>query len=99
MPALPPDEIVRRLGALAGWEQRGDEIVKTFELATFAAAIDFVVRIAERAEAADHHPDIDIRYRKVTVALTTHDQGGLTNRDFALAGEIEATADGPGSGA
>ena len=67
----------------------GDEIVKTFELPTFPDAIAFVGRIAERAEAADHHPDLDIRYRKVRVALSTHDAGGLTELDFDLAAEIE----------
>ena len=66
--------------------------MKTFELPTFPDAIAFVTRIAERAEAADHHPDLDIRYRKVRVALSTHDAGGLTDKDFDLAAEIEACA-------
>jgi 4a-hydroxytetrahydrobiopterin dehydratase len=91
MPALPDERIAERLTGLPGWERRGDEIVKTFELPSFPAAIAFVTRIAERAEAADHHPDLDIRYRKVTVALSTHDAGGLTDKDFDLAEEIEAT--------
>ena len=79
-----------RLAALPGWEREGDEIVKTFELPTFPDAIAFVTRIADRAEAANHHPDLDIRYRKVRVALSTHDAGGLTDQDFDLAAEIEA---------
>ena len=87
--ALDADQISTRLSALAGWEREGDEIVKTFELPTFPDAIAFVGRIAERAEAADHHPDLDIRYRKVRVALSTHDAGGLTELDFDLASEIE----------
>ena len=86
---IDDDEISIRLGALPGWERQGDEIVKTFELPTFPDAIAFVTGIADRAEAADHHPDLDIRYRKVRVALSTHDAGGLTDKDFDLAAEIE----------
>ena len=65
-------------------------IVKTYELPSFPEAISFVTRIADLAEQADHHPDLDIRYRKVRVALSTHDQGGITDKDFALAAQIEA---------
>ena len=86
---LPDDRIAQRLSALDGWAREGDEIVKTFELPTFPDAIAFVTRVADRAEAADHHPDLDIRYRKVRVALSTHDAGGLTDLDFDLAAEIE----------
>jgi 4a-hydroxytetrahydrobiopterin dehydratase len=82
--------VAQRLGALPGWERAGDEIVKTFELPTFPDAIAFVTRIADRAEAVDHHPDLDVRYRKVRVALSTHDAGGLTDLDFELAAQIEA---------
>jgi 4a-hydroxytetrahydrobiopterin dehydratase len=92
MAPLEDDRIATRLAALDGWERDGDEIVKTFELPTFPEAISFVDRIAVRAEAADHHPDLDIRYRKVRVALSTHDSGGLTALDLALAGRIEGTA-------
>jgi 4a-hydroxytetrahydrobiopterin dehydratase len=87
--ALDDDKIAARLATLTGWERQGDEIVKTFELPTFPDAIAFVTRIAERAEAANHHPDLDIRYRKVRVALSTHDAGGLSDLDFDLATEIE----------
>jgi 4a-hydroxytetrahydrobiopterin dehydratase len=87
---LDDDDIRTRLGRLPGWEREGDEISKTFELPTFPEAIAFVTRIAERAEAANHHPDIDIRWRKVRIALSTHDAGGLTDLDFQLASEIEA---------
>jgi 4a-hydroxytetrahydrobiopterin dehydratase len=80
----------QRLNELPGWEREDDVITKTFELPSFRDAISFVTRIADRAEAADHHPDLDIRYRKVRVALSTHDAGGLTDLDFDLAGEIEA---------
>ena len=90
MPPLVDAEITAALDALAGWVRAGDEIVKTFECASFAAAISFVVRVGFLAERADHHPDIDIRWRNVRVALTTHSANGLTNRDLDLATEIEA---------
>ena len=90
MAPLSDDQMAERLAKLPDWERQGDEIVKTFELPTFPDAIAFVTRIADRAEAADHHPDLDIRYRKVRVALSTHDAGGLTDKDFDLATEIEA---------
>jgi 4a-hydroxytetrahydrobiopterin dehydratase len=89
---LPDDEIAERLTGLEGWARSGDEIVKTFELPSFPEAIAFVTRIADRAEAADHHPDLDIRYRKVRVALSTHDAGGITTKDLALAEEIDTAA-------
>lgn len=92
MPALPDDSIRQRLEALPGWSREGDEIVKTYEAPSFPDAIAFVTRVADRAEKADHHPDLDIRYRKVRVALSTHSEGGITDKDFALAAEIETTA-------
>ena len=67
-------------------------IVRTFELGTFPAAIAFVDRIAVMAEDANHHPDLDIRWRRVRVALTTHDVGGLSDLDLDLAGRIQQTA-------
>ena len=94
MPALSDETITERLAALPGWAREGDEIVKTFEFPSFTEAIFFVDRVADEAEAANHHPDLDIRYRKVRVALSTHDQGGLTDKDFALATEIEAVSEG-----
>ena len=92
MTALPDPQIEARLGSLDGWSRSGDEIVKTYELPTFMDAIMFVNRVAEAAEAADHHPDIDIRYRKVRVALSTHSEGGITDKDFDLAEQIETAA-------
>jgi 4a-hydroxytetrahydrobiopterin dehydratase len=89
---LDDDRVTSRLEGLPGWERDGDEIVKTFELPTFPDAITFVTRVADRAEAANHHPDIDIRWRKVRIAFTTHDAGGLTDLDFDLATEVEACA-------
>jgi 4a-hydroxytetrahydrobiopterin dehydratase len=71
------------------WKLDGDTIVKTFQLSDFSEAIGFVMRIALLAEAADHHPDIDIRWNKVTIALSTHSEGGLTAKDTDLAAEID----------
>jgi 4a-hydroxytetrahydrobiopterin dehydratase len=87
---MPDSEIATTLTALDGWTREGDEIVKTYELPSFMDAITFVTRVAELAEGADHHPDIDIRYRKVRIALSTHSDGGITQKDFDLAGAIEA---------
>jgi 4a-hydroxytetrahydrobiopterin dehydratase len=89
MATLADAEITARLAALPGWAREGDEIVKTFDCGTFAAAIAFVVRIGFFAERADHHPDLDVRWKRVKVALTTHDEGGLTANDFDLATQIE----------
>jgi 4a-hydroxytetrahydrobiopterin dehydratase len=92
MPLLSDAEITAALGSLPGWSRSGDEIEKTYELASFPDAIAFVVRIGFLAEAADHHPDLDIRWRTVAVALTTHDSGGLTNLDLSVAEGIDAAA-------
>ena len=89
MPPLAAAEITAALEPLTGWSREGDEIVKSFDCGSFADAIAFVVRVGFLAEQADHHPDIDIRWRHVRVALTTHSAHGLTNRDFDLAAEIE----------
>jgi 4a-hydroxytetrahydrobiopterin dehydratase len=76
------------LQRLPGWERRGNEIVRTFVRKDFRGAMAFVNEVAEAAETAGHHPDIDIRWNKVTLALSTHAEGGLTERDFALAARI-----------
>jgi 4a-hydroxytetrahydrobiopterin dehydratase len=89
---LSDAQIDAALGGLPGWERDGDEIVKTYERPSFASAIAFVVRVGFLAEQANHHPDLDIRWRKVRVALTTHDAGGLTQHDVDLAIAIEAEA-------
>lgn len=89
---LPEDEITRWLESRSGWERHGDEIRKGYERASFADGIAFVVRIGFLAEAANHHPDIDIRWRTVTISLTTHDAGGLTAHDLALAASIDEAA-------
>jgi 4a-hydroxytetrahydrobiopterin dehydratase len=89
MPTLSDAEITAGLSALPDWTREGDEIVKTFDCGTFAAAIAFVVRIGFFAERADHHPDIDVRWKRVRVSLSTHDAGGLTVKDLDLARDIE----------
>jgi 4a-hydroxytetrahydrobiopterin dehydratase len=85
-------EVKTALANLPGWELAGTEIVKEYKFADFMAAIAFVNRLADRAEAANHHPDIDIRWNKVRLALSTHSEGGLTRRDLDLATEIESFA-------
>ena len=77
------------LTAHPGWKHEGGMIRRTYEAPTFLAGITFVNKVAQAAEAADHHPDIDIRWRKVTLALVTHDAGGLTSRDTRLAAEAD----------
>jgi 4a-hydroxytetrahydrobiopterin dehydratase len=88
--ALSDITIQRSLGNLAGWSRKGDAVTKTFQLLNFVAAMEFVNKIAVIAEKAGHHPDIDIRYNKVIIALSTHDAGGITQKDLDLAKEIEA---------
>lgn len=94
MPRLTDDQVLAALADLPDWAREGALIVKDFTLATFPAAIEFVVALAERAESANHHPDIDIRWRRVRIALTTHDEGGLTEKDVALARVIDDLAGG-----
>ena len=81
--------IQRELGNLQGWSRRGDVITKTFQFRTFMTGITFVTAVAKAADAADHHPDIDIRYTKVTCTLSTHSAGGITQKDLDLAKQIE----------
>jgi 4a-hydroxytetrahydrobiopterin dehydratase len=89
MPALLPDDAVdAALADLPGWRRAGDELVRTAELPSFPAAIDVVARVAEIAEARDHHPDIDIRWRTLTFRLSTHSEGGITRNDVDLAKAI-----------
>jgi 4a-hydroxytetrahydrobiopterin dehydratase len=86
---LSDAEVEERLGDLADWSRAGDEIRKTFQLSSFPMAIALVTQVGFLAEAAGHHPDIDIRWRKVLLALTTHDAGGLSAKDFELAAQID----------
>jgi len=89
---LSDSEIDSRLAQLDGWEREGDTIVKTFELADFVGSVAFVDKLVEPAEAMGHHPDLSISWNKVTVSITTHAAGGLTENDFALAKRIDQVA-------
>jgi len=86
--------IQRELGALPGWSRKGESLNKTFQLKDFSAAMALVNRIAEEAESANHHPDIDIRYSKVSLTLSTHEAGGITQNDLDLAKAIEKADQG-----
>ena len=83
-------EIQRALGRLSGWSRRGDTLTKAFSFDRFADGIAFVDRIARTADEMNHHPDIDIRYTKIMISLSTHDAGGITDSDLMLAERIEA---------
>jgi 4a-hydroxytetrahydrobiopterin dehydratase len=85
---LSDEEADRRLGP--EWTRDGAVIAREAELASFPQAIEVVDRVAVLAEAADHHPDIDIRWRTLTFRLSTHSAGGLTEKDFDLASQIDA---------
>ena len=89
---LSSDAIAAQLAALPGWQLVGSTIVKEFTFAGFPEAVDFVARLVAPAEAADHHPDLAIHYRRVVVTFTTHSAGGLTARDFAGAAAVEGLA-------
>ena|ERR1035437_173896 len=89
---LAEPQIILALGPLPDWKKTGDMIARTFEFKDFPAAMDFTNAVAALAEQAQHHPDIDVRWNKVTLALSTHDAGGLTEKDFALARQCDALA-------
>jgi len=89
MRKLSEQEVASHLGALPEWQIEKGELTRTFTFKDFLAALAFVNRVGERAEAVGHHPDIDIRYNKVRLALVTHDAGGLTTKDFELAAEVD----------
>ncbi|MBB6050298.1 4a-hydroxytetrahydrobiopterin dehydratase [Armatimonas rosea] len=91
-PKLTDAAVQAALALRAGWSLENGRISRTFTFPDFVAAMRFVNAVADAAEAADHHPDIDIRYNKVTLALTTHDSGGLTEKDFALAAQADTIA-------
>ncbi len=90
-------EIQRDLGSLQGWSRKGDVLTRTYQFRNFAQSLDFVNRVATLAESANHHPDIDIRYSKVTLTLSTHDAGGITSNDVNLAREIDRADEGSAS--
>ncbi|MQA31751.1 MAG: 4a-hydroxytetrahydrobiopterin dehydratase [Luteitalea sp.] len=83
MARLSREEVNRRLQDLSGWTVEGDAIRKMFTFAGFPEAVAFVDRLVPEAESADHHPDITINYKRVTLSYSTHSEGGLTDKDFA----------------
>jgi 4a-hydroxytetrahydrobiopterin dehydratase len=89
MAKLSAEEIAQKLKSLPGWEYKDNAIVKMFRFKEFLHGIEFVQKVAEIAEAADHHPDIHINYTRVTFICSTHDAGGVTEKDFKLAENIE----------
>lgn len=89
MEKLAASQIESAMVAVPQWTWRGDVIARTFQFKDFSAGVKFVNAAAAAAEQACHHPDIDIRWNKVTLALTTHDAGGLTEKDFALARQFD----------
>ncbi len=92
MAKLSDDELRAAVARLPGWAVSEGALVKRFTFPTFPEGVYFVDRVAEAAEAAGHHPDIDIRYVTITLRLSTHDEGGVTAKDVALAEQIETLA-------
>jgi 4a-hydroxytetrahydrobiopterin dehydratase len=93
MGLLTSDEIVEALAGMPGWERQGDAISRQFSFdGGFMGSVGFVNRLAEAAEAADHHPDIAISWNRVTVTLSTHSAGGITDKDVALARQADQLA-------
>lgn len=92
MATLSDEEIEARLQAMPGWERQGDAIVREHSFEDFVGSVDFVNRVTPAAEEMNHHPDLAISWNKVTVSLSTHSQGGITESDFALATQIDSLA-------
>lgn len=86
-------DVARRLERHPGWTARANALRREFEFPTFEDAIKFVGRVAVEAEAMDHHPDIDVRYRRVILTLNTHSVGGITDLDFDLAARVDRVAE------
>ena len=89
---IPDDEARKRLHALPGWQLEGHALLSRFTFESFPEAVAFAVRVGFAAEAADHHPEMRIAYRRVTLTYTTHSEGGLTEKDFAGAAEASRLA-------
>ena len=92
MTSLSPSETKAALTTIPAWSARRKVLRRTFEFADFVSAMKFVNAVARAAEQAQHHPDIEIRWNRVALTLTTHDAGGLTRKDFDLAGRAEVLA-------
>jgi 4a-hydroxytetrahydrobiopterin dehydratase len=90
MARLSDAEIDERLGGLEGWQRSGEAIAKQFDNGDFKGSVDFVNRLTPEAEDMNHHPDLEISWKTVTVTISTHSEGGLTENDFELARRIDA---------
>ena len=89
MAVLDSGTLKEKLLALPGWEYIDGQITKTYKADSFHRAVAFVVQVGMIADAADHHPDMDIRYNRVTLAMSTHSEGGITEKDIALSEHCE----------
>ena len=98
MPKLTDAELKTLLSEMEGWTSIGNAIHKQFAFPGFRGAIAFVNRVADRAESAGHHPDIEIHFNRVFISLSTHDAGGVTEKDAVLAAEIDEVAEGSAAG-
>ena len=92
MARLSDSEIDERLGGLEGWEHSGDAIVKRFDNGDFKGSVEFVNKLTPEAEEMNHHPDLEISWKTVTVTISTHSEGGLTEGDFELARRSDSLA-------
>jgi 4a-hydroxytetrahydrobiopterin dehydratase len=92
MSVLTDTEVQQALTSLSGWQKKGEAIQRVFRFPDFKAAMQFVNKVADAAEKANHHPDIDIRYNTITMALVSHDAGGVTQRDVRMAETINKIA-------
>jgi len=92
MARLNDTQIDEALAGVDGWERSGDAIVKRFDNGDFKGSVEFVNRLTPEAEEMNHHPDLEISWKTVTVTITTHSEGGLTDGDFELARRIDALA-------
>ena len=90
MPKLSDEELDQAIATLPGWSSENGQITKTYEFGTYLDGVDFAVALANEAEDVDHHPDILITWRKVKVSLSTHSEGGITEKDTALASVAES---------
>ncbi len=92
MPKLSDAEVEQALAGLDGWRREGDTITRDFQFRDFVEAMGFIAQVGLLAERANHHPNLSNVYNRVTIALSTHDEGGITERDVSLATEISGRA-------
>jgi 4a-hydroxytetrahydrobiopterin dehydratase len=92
MSGLSQEQLARHLASLPGWQVEGRELVRSFVFSSYREAVGFAVQVALLAERLDHHPDLLLSYKKVTVRCTTHSASGITEKDLHLAGQISAIA-------